>query len=124
MHSIEGVFGNEAPIMVHDYRIVKFVEYWFSIRKGNIAPRRADFDPMAIPRLLPFTEVYEVDDCGDMILRISGDEVYQRTGGNSSGDNYLNMMIVEQRELMREVVKTLSHAHAGSWQSFWKGTPN
>ena len=41
-------------------RLGDFLDYWNSLRKGQALPLKADFDPLDIPRLLPYTELIDV----------------------------------------------------------------
>ncbi|MDX1738707.1 MAG: PAS domain-containing protein [Alphaproteobacteria bacterium] len=43
-----------------DPRIVEFYDYWFSLANGDV-PDRVQFDPLAIPRLLRYTWMVDVE---------------------------------------------------------------
>ena len=47
---------------VSDRKLAKFIDYWKSIHPADRLPSRADFDPMAIPDLLPQIVLMDVED--------------------------------------------------------------
>lgn len=62
------------------------LEYWESIRGDRSVPRRSDFDPTDIPRLLTHVVFLEVIDGGaDFRFRVIGDAVRSVSFGNHTG---------------------------------------
>ncbi|WPZ33887.1 PAS domain-containing protein [Thalassobaculum sp. OXR-137] len=62
------------------------LEYWESIRGGRPVPRRSDFDPTDIPRLLTHVVFLQVIDGGaDFRFRVIGDAVRSVSFGNHTG---------------------------------------
>ncbi len=60
--------------------------YWESIRGARSAPRRDDFDPTDIPRLLSHVVFLEVVEGGsDFRFRVIGDAVRSASFGNHTG---------------------------------------
>jgi hypothetical protein len=78
----EVVASLDAP---HDQRLKALYEYWNRLRGDRMMPSRADFDPTAIPRLLPLIVMYAVGDDGGYTVRLVGEEIVQFTGRNSAG---------------------------------------
>ncbi|MDF1790294.1 MAG: PAS domain-containing protein [Thalassobaculaceae bacterium] len=60
--------------------------YWDSIRNGRPTPRREDFDPADIPRLLTHVVFLDVIDAGaDFRFRVIGDAVRSASFANHTG---------------------------------------
>jgi len=68
-----------------DSRIKALYEHWDGLRRGRTMPSRADFDPMAIPALLPNVIMYAVGTDGGYTVRLVGEEVAQFVGRNRTG---------------------------------------
>jgi hypothetical protein len=64
-------------------------DYWTALRGERGLPRRADFDPFALPRLLPFLIVNEVERGADgrarIRIRLEGDGVVTARGWSAKG---------------------------------------
>ncbi|MCC6469513.1 MAG: PAS domain-containing protein [Alphaproteobacteria bacterium] len=76
--------------------------YWESCRRGQVYPRRADFDPLAIPELLPHLFLIDIEHGADprFRIRLSGtfiDSVFAR----SSASRYLDDSPINRREPKR-----------------------
>lgn len=78
--------------------IRQFYDYWNEIRGDRRMPRRADFDPMAVPRHLPGILLVDVeglraDGKGRFRYRVAGDLEIAARGFNPTGmrveDGYL-----------------------------------
>ena len=70
--------------------IRQFYDYWNAIRGDRRMPRRADFDPMAIPRHLPSILLVDVeglraDGKGKYRYRVAGDLEIAARGFNPTG---------------------------------------
>jgi hypothetical protein len=81
--SSEDFHGSPVYIgkLLDNERLAEALSYWDSLPKTNGLPHRRDFDPLAIPRLLP--EVYLVDALADdrFVYRLAGtrlEQLYQR----------------------------------------------
>lgn len=70
-----------------DPGIVEFLEGWKQARQdGVLVPRKSDFDPLSIPRLLASTWLYVFDpDAGDFRCLLEGEEVNAAWGGLIKG---------------------------------------
>jgi hypothetical protein len=73
----------DAP---RDPRIVALYEYWNGLRAGRVMPSRRDFDPMAIPALLPYVIMYGATADGGYAVRLVGEEVVRFIGSNRTGN--------------------------------------
>jgi hypothetical protein len=60
-------------------------DYWNGLRGTRAMPTRGDFDPVAIPRLLPHLILYGVAPEGGYTVRLVGEEVIQFAGRNAAG---------------------------------------
>lgn len=62
------------------------IEYWETVRGERAVPRRRDFDPTDIPRLLPHVVFLEVIDAGsDFRFRVIGDAIRSVSFANHTG---------------------------------------
>jgi hypothetical protein len=71
----------DAP---RDARLKALYDYWNHLRGERKMPARADFDPTAIPALLPYVIMYGVVD-GAYTVRLVGEEIVQFAGQNATG---------------------------------------
>jgi hypothetical protein len=61
-------------------------EYWDTLRGDRPMPRRADLDPTAIPKLLPYIILYNVaPGGGGYTIRLIGEEIVSFVGRNATG---------------------------------------
>jgi hypothetical protein len=59
---------------------------WLGKREANSMPRRADFDPREMPRLLPHITLFDVEhDPLRFRIRLVGTAVVEATGGDNTG---------------------------------------
>tara|TARA_Y100000588_G_C13720347_1_gene696966 strand:+ start:144 stop:656 length:513 start_codon:yes stop_codon:yes gene_type:complete len=88
------VASNEVPTDCHP-SIARFVEYWGSLRQGDLLPRRGDLDPIEIPELLPSIRLLDIEgDPARFRVRLTGDKVRAHFGtGNVGG--YLDEILVD-----------------------------
>lgn len=74
---------------IHQPLLRELYDHWDALRAGRALPRRADFDPFRIPRLLPFLIVNEVErGLGGKLrfrIRLEGDAVIQARGKGAKG---------------------------------------
>jgi hypothetical protein len=68
-----------------DPRIKALYAYWDGLRRGRAMPARVDFDPTAIPALLPNIIMYDVTASGLYTIRLVGEEVVNFVGRNRAG---------------------------------------
>jgi hypothetical protein len=72
----------DAP---RDPRIKALYDYWDRLRGDRAMPARADIDPGAIPKLLPYIFMYDVATEGGYTVRLVGEEVVRFVGRNATG---------------------------------------
>jgi len=72
----------DAP---RDARSKALYAYWDTVRGSRAMPARADIDPTAIPRLLPFIVMYNVAEDGNFRVQLVGEEIVQFAGVNGTG---------------------------------------
>lgn len=76
-----------------------FAEYWLSLpRENGLVPHRRDFDPTAIPRLLPRLIMHEVIDRKRLHLRLVGTKLVERYGMDITGRDYLDFVPDDRKE--------------------------
>jgi hypothetical protein len=98
--------GAEAP------EILQLVAYWSELRGERFAPRRADIDPAAIRRILPYLSMIEVIDGGqDFRFRLLGTRIVEGLGRDSTGRYFGELyggqpdVLKRMRERMHRVMR-------------------
>ena len=75
-----------ASSEIIDARLRRLYEYWNAKRGDRPAPSRRDIDPVEIPDLLGFVNIYEVqDEPRDFKVRLNGSEVAEMLGQDIAG---------------------------------------
>lgn len=88
----------EARLAGADPRVFTFIDAWRAIRHGTLVPLRTDFDPMAIPTLLPHIWLYRFEpELDDFVCKLAGEEVNSAWGHSIKGNT------------LREVVGEADH---------------
>src|SRR5579864_7045143 len=86
-HLVSGTHDIElqptSPIT--DPRLQQAFDYWQSKRAGRLMPRRADLDPVDIPKLLPHIMLTDVVGPGRYRYRLIGTEIEQAQGMHATG---------------------------------------
>lgn len=66
--------------------VMQFIEAWKSVRGGNLLPRKQDFDPLSIARLLPDVWIYGYHPEEDVFrCRLAGENVNKAWGHSIAG---------------------------------------
>jgi hypothetical protein len=69
------------PAIVTNGRVQEFYRHWLALKGARAFPTKAEFDPTAIPHLLPGTLLLKVvEDPLDFEYRIIGEEIVVRLG--------------------------------------------
>lgn len=69
-----------------DPRIFEFLNAWRAARGDNLLPKRPDFDPLTIPRLMPCLWMYRYDhEADDFVVRLAGEEINAAWGHSIRG---------------------------------------
>ncbi len=79
----EATSAPESPIT--DRRLQDALDYWRRKAAGRPMPRRADIDPIEIPKLLPDVMLVDVLPCGRYRYRLIGTGNAQEHGLNATG---------------------------------------
>lgn len=58
--------------------LLRAIDYWVSIRCDSALPRRADFDPMANPKLLPTTFIVTAEADGEFRYQLAGSLIEEK----------------------------------------------
>lgn len=95
----------DAP---RDPKLKALYEYWEGLREGRAMPARADFDPSAIPTLLPHVLMYGVNPDGGYTIRLVGEEVVQFAGRNAAGGPAGHTMPRDSTEALLGVLDTVT----------------
>jgi hypothetical protein len=75
-----------ASSEIIDARLRRLYEYWNAKRGDRPAPSRRDIDPVEIPDLLGFVNIFEVqDEPRDYKVRLNGSEVAEMLGQETTG---------------------------------------
>lgn len=75
-----------------------FAAYWGSLpRTPGGVPRRRDFDPCALPSLLPHMLIHDLSDPANSVLRLVGTRIVERLGFDPTGRSYLSLVPEERR---------------------------
>lgn len=75
-----------ASSEITDARLRRLYEYWNAKRGDRPAPTRRDIDPVEIPDLLGFVNIYEVqDEPRDYKVRLNGSEIAEMLGQEITG---------------------------------------
>lgn len=75
-----------TPDAVPEPQLRSFHEYWCSLAPKAGWPRRSDFDPVAIPRLLAYMLLTEWCSDGGIRVRLTGTHLVERIGSDPTGD--------------------------------------
>ncbi len=84
----------------------KFSLYWLSLWSEQTPPTRAAFNPDRVRDLLPGVALVEVHANGDPICRLSGTAIDAGLGRSLTGQNLLDFVSGEAKELRRSRVTT------------------
>lgn len=80
-------------------RLRALYNYWNKKRGERRAPCRADIDPVEIPELLGFVDLYDVrDKPRDYLVRLNGSEVAAMLGRDITGMWYSQVVSGEDKE--------------------------
>src|ERR1700687_3872978 len=59
--------------------------YWSERKGANLAPRRADIDPLDIPLILPTRAIWNIERGGEYRCRLAGTEIDRSLGSGLKG---------------------------------------
>lgn len=99
----------DAP---RDARTKALYDHWNALRGARVMPARADFDPIAIPALLPYVVLYGVGADGGYTVRLVGEEVVQFAGRNAAGGYAGHTMPPRGARMLTEILDAVTRGHA------------
>lgn len=91
----------------------RFAEYWLSLPRQTDVPMRKDFDPAAVPRLLPRFLMHEIRDRSRLHIRLCGTGLVQRYGMDITGRDYLDFVPEARRAHSLEAMLAMTDWPAG-----------
>jgi hypothetical protein len=111
--AVSGAAYIEAP---RDPRIKALYDYWDGLRRGRAMPSRADIDPMAIPALLPYVLMYDVQP-GGYTIRLVGEAVVDFVGRNGTGNPAGSMLPPRAAEQVVSILDTVTGERAPKFRA-------
>ena len=109
----------EAP---RDPRIKALYDYWDGLRRGRAMPSRKNVDPMAIPALLPYIIMYNVEPSG-YTIRLVGEAVVDFVGRNGTGGHAGSMLPPHAAEQVVSILDTVTAERAPKFRAgkaYWQ----
>lgn len=83
---------------IESARIRELFVYWQDKRRGDLLPRRADIDPVEIPRLMPYVLIADIEHAPFRVrFRLVGTKVVEATGFEFTG-KYLDEITLPDDE--------------------------
>src|SRR3546814_5044964 len=83
---------------IESARIRELFAYWQDKRRGDLLPRRADIDPVEIPRLMPYVLIADIEHAPFRVrFRLVGTKVVEATGFEFTG-KYLDEITLPDDE--------------------------
>jgi hypothetical protein len=96
-----------APLFISEPRdpiLRALYEHWDTLRGDRAMPQRADIDPTAIPKLLPYIMMYTVMPGGGYTIRLVGEEVVRFVGRNATGGPAGSALPPRAAEILKEIL--------------------
>ena len=104
-NEMEPISGAVTIDMPCDTDIRAIYEYWDQLRDGRPMPARADIDPTAIPKLLPYLFMYNVlPDGTGFTIRLVGEELIHSAGSNPVGQAAGSTMTPQGAEMIVKIL--------------------
>lgn len=88
---------------------------WSRLPARDCVPDRADFDPMAIPRILPVVSLLERTGPDDWRFRLVGTEIERRWGRRITGSDFAAIVSPQAAAVMRRELRNIVEWPCGSW---------
>jgi len=104
----------DAP---RDPRLRALYDYWNGLRGERTVPLRADFDPTAIPQLLPFVLMYGASPEGGYTIRLVGEELVQFVGRNVTGSPAGTIMPPHSAEVIVKILDAVIRERAPKFRA-------
>lgn len=98
----------------HHDRTGKFIDYWFSLPKKGLMPKKSDIDPRGMLSLLPGTIMLEKQQKVDGYrIRLIGTQNTTRWGFEATNANYLNFAPPQQHSVISEIFSHITEHPCG-----------
>lgn len=81
-----------------------FADYWLSLPKVKLIPRKTDFDPIDQRQILTSFVIHELVSPDEIIVRLAGTAVRQEYGFEPTGTNYLDRVAPQRRAKASEAI--------------------
>jgi len=83
---VDATHPESAPdSVVSEPELANFLAYWRSLLPNAAWPRRADLDPIEMPRLLPFVMITKTTPEGGEQIRLAGTHIVDHLGFDPTG---------------------------------------
>lgn len=102
-----------AVLEITEDRSRQFADYWFSLLKVGLVPRRSTFRPEQVPRLLPNMVIHELIAPDFIRLRLAGSAVVEEYGQEIAGRNYLEFVEEPRRAKASRAIFLVCEQPAG-----------
>ncbi len=91
----------------------RFADYWFSLPRDDLLPRRETFDPAAVPELLPMILLRDVLSDGRGRYRLAGTGIRDMLGFEITGLKAFDFLPEPHQALYREVSRQMMDRPCG-----------
>jgi hypothetical protein len=88
---------------------------WSALPRHDGVPVRADFDPMAVPHILPVVSLIERVEEGEWRMRLAGTEIERRWGRTLTGLSYTDIMAAAAAASTLCEFEAICRRPCGSW---------
>ncbi|MCJ9428671.1 PAS domain-containing protein [Kordiimonas marina] len=94
------------------------LNYWHRLRAeaDGVVPSRQQFNPMEVPKLLPFMFMVERQAPEELMIRLVGTALDGLTGSPATGSNVLDRYGAQEREAHLATYDNLFSLPCGAWQ--------
>ncbi len=86
----------------------ELLQYWMDKRGEQMLPLRSDFNPMAIPKHLPYLIMLEPEPDYRMRIRLFGTELARALGADITGGDLMELYRPEERAGLRALIDTVA----------------
>ena len=93
----------------------KLLAAWLRLPRADVVPARADFDPCAIPGVLPVISLIERVATDEWRVRLAGTELERRWGRNLAGLSYAEVLSPQATEVTHCEFDAICRQPCGSW---------
>lgn len=98
---------------ITEERSRRFADYWLSLPKDSLIPRRSAFEPERIASLLPNVVIHELVSPEFLRLRLVGSAVIDDYGQDITGRNYLDFVEEPRRPKASRAIFVICEQPAG-----------